>query len=74
MCVRGRVWAFTGESRAAHGGFILAEDLVLAGTAGDNGPAGEILHQSVTRFSGRMKPPLGGILSVSVCADGPHAQ
>ena len=40
---------FTGESRPMRG-FILAETLVLAGTAGDNGTAGGTLHQPVLVF------------------------
>ena len=35
---------------AAHGGFILAENLVLAGIACDNGTGGGILYQPVLGF------------------------
>ena len=44
------------------GGGILAETLLLPGTAGDNGTRN--LTPACTRVSGRMKPPLGGIPSV----------
>ena len=46
------------------GGCILAEKLVLARTAGDNGTAGGTLHQPVLGFL--VKPPLGGISSGNV--------
>ena len=47
------------------GGFILAENLALAGTAGDNGSA----DKTSNMVSGRMKLSLGGISSGNVCQD-----
>ena len=44
-----QVRRFTDESRPM-GGFILAEILVMVGTAGDSGTAGETLHWPVLVF------------------------
>ena len=62
--LRTRLLVLTDKSRP-RGDFIPAEALVQNGTAGDNGNVGGTLKKS-TRFSGRMKPPLGGISSGSL--------
>ena len=60
-CIHAR-YMFTGKPWAISG-FIPAEILEQNGTAGDNSTAGGTLNPVGTRFSGRMKPPLGGISS-----------